>query len=78
MLGFKTLGLRCPTLGWLAVGLLSWACTTTVSAQATNTDDAARRQFAAAAALQNREQFELAADEWQKFVPAQELEKLLA
>lgn len=68
MLGFKTLGLRCPTLGWLAVGLLSWACTTTVSAQATNTDDAARRQFAAAAALQNREQFELAADEWQKFV----------
>ncbi len=31
-------------------------------------DPAATRQYAAAAALQNRDQFELAADEWQKFV----------
>ncbi|HWB11965.1 MAG TPA: tetratricopeptide repeat protein [Pirellulales bacterium] len=30
--------------------------------------DAATRQFAAAAALQNREQYELAADEWAKFL----------
>jgi len=31
-------------------------------------DPAATRQYAAAAALQNRDQFELAADEWQTFV----------
>jgi cellulose synthase operon protein C len=31
-------------------------------------NDAATRQFAAAAALQNREQYDLAADEWAKFV----------
>jgi TolA-binding protein len=32
--------------------------------------DAATRQFAAAAALQNREQYDLAADEWAKFLKA--------
>lgn len=32
--------------------------------------EAATRQFAAAAALQNREQFDLAADEWAKFLAA--------
>ena len=41
---------------------------TTAQAQEQTTNEAARRQFAAAAALQNREQFELAADEWQRFL----------
>lgn len=37
-------------------------------AQQSSSVQAATRQFAAAAALQNRQQFELAADEWQKFL----------
>ncbi len=37
-------------------------------AEQVEVDPAATRQYAAAAALQNRDQFELAAEEWQRFV----------
>jgi cellulose synthase operon protein C len=54
---------------WL--GVLAWVATMafgTVSLPAQQPSDAATRQYAAAAALQNKGEFELAADEWAKFV----------
>jgi TolA-binding protein len=60
--------------GWLAVALTA-ALLSPVGAFAQDAteekpevDAAATRQYAAAAALQNRDQFELAAEEWQKFI----------
>ena len=38
------------------------------NAQEAKSSDAATRQYATAAALQNREQYELAIDEWKKFL----------
>jgi len=54
-------------------GLAGWAAVAPrlIAAQdAKKGTDPAARQYAAAAALQNREQYELAADEWTKFLAA--------
>lgn len=55
---------------WLAVMLLGViaACLTAQETAPAKTDDAATRQYAAAVALQNREVYDLAAEEWQTFV----------
>ena len=45
-----------------------WACPPTAQAQPAAGPDIAGRQYAAAAALQNREQYDLAADEWAQFL----------
>src|SRR3954469_20169728 len=52
---------------WLLV--LSSCCVSSAFAQ-TQGADPATAQFATAAALQNREQYELAVDEWAKFLAA--------
>ncbi|HVX12542.1 MAG TPA: tetratricopeptide repeat protein [Pirellulales bacterium] len=58
---------RAVVVGLAAV--LVTACMAIAAAQeAKPRNDAATRQFAAAAALQNRDQFDLAAEEWTKFL----------
>lgn len=56
----------------LAVLAAVWAFAITLStafaAQQTGETDAATRQYAAAVALQNREVYDLAAEEWEKFI----------
>ncbi|HXT58668.1 MAG TPA: tetratricopeptide repeat protein, partial [Pirellulales bacterium] len=52
----------------LALVVAGHFAATALSQEAKPRNEAATRQFAAAAALQNREQFDLAADEWSKFL----------
>jgi len=52
----------------LSFPLATWAQPPANSKQLQADSEPARQQFATAAALQNREQFELAADEWAKFL----------
>lgn len=52
----------CCVLGILTLG--AWP----IAAQPKTDNETARRQYAAAAALQNASQFELASEEWQKFL----------
>jgi TolA-binding protein len=54
----------------ICIGVLSLSVPPVARAQEKKGDDAATRQYAAAAALQNREQYELATDEWAKFLAA--------
>ena len=52
----------------LVLGWLFSAAALVAAQEAKPRSEAATRQFAAAAALQNREQYDLAADEWAKFL----------
>ncbi len=51
-----------------AAALAALLASAAVAQEAKPRSEAATRQFAAAAALQNREQYDLAADEWSKFL----------
>lgn len=69
--GVRARGTVWAAIGWLVCGFFGGFQPIAAAAEdAQPRSEAATRQFAAAAALQNREQYELAADEWAKFLSA--------